>query len=76
MINFMLSLKEMTIDISKVVSRMLANEQLVVKENLFFQSIIAKYAHDPWFMNLNNVFQLILRVVYSVIMMQCWYQMW
>jgi hypothetical protein len=36
------------------------NEQLVVKEQSFFQSIIAGYAHDPWFMNLNNVSQLIL----------------
>ena len=35
------------------------NEHLVVKEQSFFQSIIAGYTHDLYFMDLNNVFQLI-----------------
>ena len=37
------------------------NEHLIVKKQSFFQSIIARYAHNPWFMDLNNVFQLIFK---------------
>ena len=37
------------------------NEQLIVKEQSFFQSIVARYAHHPWFMDLNNVFELIFK---------------
>ena len=65
----MLSSGEMAADISKGAPRAPANEvcsgpecvneQLVVKEQSFFQSIIARYIHDPWFMDLNNVSQLI-----------------
>jgi len=53
----MLSSEEMAADISKGAPRAPANEvcsghecvneQLVVKEQSFFQSIIARYAHDP-----------------------------
>lgn len=32
------------------------NEKLVVKKNLFFNPLL-EYAHDPWFMDLNDAFQ-------------------
>jgi hypothetical protein len=34
---------------------------LIVKEQSFFQSLVARYAHHPWFMDLNNVLQLIFK---------------
>jgi hypothetical protein len=37
------------------------NEQLVVKEQSIFQSIIAGYTHNLWFMDLNNISQLIFK---------------
>ena len=60
----MLSFEEMDAEVSKGALRALANEvcsglecinqQLIVKKQSFFQSISAQYAHDPWFMDLNE----------------------
>ena len=43
----LLSCGEMAINISKDVPRVSTNEQLVVKEHLFF--------FNPWFMDLDNI---------------------
>ena len=60
----MLSSGEMVADISKGASRASANlvcsglecvnEQLVVKEQSFFQHFVIGYSHDIKFMDLNN----------------------
>ena len=67
----MLNFGEMVSNISKGAPKIPANEvcsdpecvneQLVVEEKSFFQSIVVGYAYDPWFMNLNNVSQLIFK---------------
>ena len=67
----MLSSGEIVVDISKGAPILSAIEvcsdheyvieQLVIKENLFFQSIVVGYTHNPWFMDLNNVSQLIFK---------------
>ena len=67
----MLSSGEMVADISKGASRASANlvcsglecvnEQLVVKEQSFFQHFVIGYSHDIKFMDLNNDSQLIFK---------------